>query len=694
MGRFKVTIRTKLLLLSIAVLSLPYVGYEYLREMERHLRDSLEASLIDTAIAVAGPLHEQAPLLPRVEGPVDNTLFVHKLSHPIQLDGYTDDWLSYISWSDTYIADAGGGPATLSFKFIISRYQQYFYALLQVNDDQGVFRRPENPGALDNDHVSLVFTSPEGGLKQYYFSPADSGEFSPFEELTRLDEYGFRYKELAYRTNIRAVWRQGPEGYNLELAIPVSVIGDSLGIVVYDVDDPGSREPAGSAGTAGPHTAERPGRILQSSPEIERIIGNYARTDGRRIWVLDGRGQVLASSGNLDKELPGGSVNFIYSLILPAVHRNFSDDLSGASRLQGTEINQALAGMPASRWRTSPDGRAVIVSAAAPVVVDGAVRGVAVIEEPTTSIQIQQRQAMASLFNKSLFVFLFVTLLLLFFATRLSIRIRRLERDAAAAIDRHGRVVGQFRTSPASDEIGDLSRNYAAMLDRLRHYNDYLENMASRLSHELRTPIAVVRSSLDQFRDTVSGEEKQTYLERAKEGVDRLNLIVVRLSEATRLEQALQAAEKEDTDLTLLVKNCVEGYRIAYPDAGLELEAPEHEFCQPVAADLIVQMLDKLVKNALDFKTGAEPVRIRLETGPADWAIHVANHGPPLPEGMAIQLFNSMISVRDKKQKQEPHLGLGLYIVRLIVEHHGGKVSARNRQDGQGVIFTARFPRL
>ncbi len=692
MSGFKLTVRKKLLLLSVAVLSIPYVGFEYLRELESYLRDSLEAALVDAAVAVAGPLHNQEELFPVTAEPAGETLFVHKLTHPIELDGYTEDWLSYISWSDAYYSSGTDIPQTLSFRFIISRYQQLYYALLQVEDSEVVYRDAGVPGAVDNDHVVLVFTTPEGTSKRYYFSPSEPGEFSPFEKVARHDEFGFEVDEILSVTNIRGVWRQSDNGYHLEMSIPVNIVGERLGIIVNNVDDPQRREPAGSAGTAGEETANRPGRILQSSQQIEEIIRTYSRVDGRRIWVLDSRARVLASAGSLEKELPSSTANILYNLILPPVHQRFSDDLSGASRLQGDEINTALSGSPDSRWRTSPDGKAIIVSAAVPVRINDAVRGLVVVEETTGNIQMQQRQAMVSLFNKTLLVFLVVTALLLIFATRLSMRIRQLGQQAGAAIDRHGRVVGNFHASHASDEIGDLSRNYAAMLDRLRQYNDYLENMAGRLSHELRTPIAVVQSSLEQLDESNDMADRDKYLQRARQGITRLNTIVTRLSEATRLEQALQTAEMQQADVKTLLESCIEGYRTAYPDICFTLGLPDTELLRPLAPDLFVQMLDKLIQNAMDFRKGPEAVDVRLEAGPHGWAIHVTNYGSALPASMQQKMFDSMISMREKKDSDGPHLGLGLYIVKLVAGFHHGTASAANLPAGNGVMFTVRFP--
>ena len=72
-------------------------------------------------------------------------------------------------------------------------------------------------------------------------------------------------------------------------------------------------------------------------------------------------------------------------------------------------------------------------------------------------------------------------------------------------------------------------------------------------------------------------------------------------------------------------------------------------------------------------------------------ALAVTNRGPQLPEAMRGKLFDSMISVRPERTGAEPHLGLGLYVARLIAEFHGGAIRAENLASGAGVAVTATF---
>ena len=83
--------------------------------------------------------------------------------------------------------------------------------------------------------------------------------------------------------------------------------------------------------------------------------------------------------------------------------------------------------------------------------------------------------------------------------------------------------------------------------------------------------------------------------------------------------------------------------------------------------------------------------RIEAPSG-AEARLSVENEGPPLPAAMQGRLFDSMVSVRTEHVGSEPHLGLGLYIVRLIAEFHDGNVRAENRADGRGVIVTVTLP--
>jgi signal transduction histidine kinase len=164
------------------------------------------------------------------------------------------------------------------------------------------------------------------------------------------------------------------------------------------------------------------------------------------------------------------------------------------------------------------------------------------------------------------------------------------------------------------------------------------------------------------------------------------------MAEATRLEHSLADAERGPLDLARLVTACTEGYRAAYPHCLFQGTVPAAAVVIAGNADLVAQMLDKLVANAVEFRAPESVVRIGLEREDSAAVLRVDNEGPPLPEGMEARLFDSMVSVRPGKTGAVPHLGLGLYIVRLIAAFHGGSARAANRADGRGVVVAVTMP--
>jgi two-component system sensor histidine kinase ChvG len=447
------------------------------------------------------------------------------------------------------------------------------------------------------------------------------------------------------------------------------------------------------------------------SPEIAEIIAGLSRTTAR-ISVVDREQDVLARAGALQRPgeppaatggvgralrwLEAHTLHAIYALMLEQPTEDFADESPAGALQRRRDVEGALAGILTIDRRRTADGRAQIVSAAHPIWVGDQVRGAVLVEESGNAVLAQRNRAFERLFNIVLAVLLVGSLALTAYATWLSARIRRLRDDAERAIDEHGRVRGALTGSTARDEIGDLARSFGSVLARLADYADYQQKMAARLSHELRTPVAVVRSSLDNLRLAPTNDEARVYMDRAQEGLARLTQILTRMSEATRLEQGLSEVRRERFDLAAVVAGCVEGYRLAYPAATIAYVAPPAPLVVCGAPDLIAQLLDKLDANAVEFAQGA-PVTMAL--APAESAegtrraeLTVANEGPLLPAGTTSRLFDSMVSLRPEGSSGQPHLGLGLYIVRVIVDFHGGTVTAADRADGKGVVVTVSLP--
>ena len=446
------------------------------------------------------------------------------------------------------------------------------------------------------------------------------------------------------------------------------------------------------------------------APEIEEILQGLSRTTAR-IFVVDRSGTVLARAGSLRRPVlpdpvPASGLEAIgqwvdrytlhplYALVLKQPTEDFSDDFLGRPLPFAREVDGALAGILTTDRRTSRDGRVTIVAAAHPIWVGDRIHGAVVVEETTNAVLAERNRAFERLFTLVLAVTLIGAVALTVFASRVSGRIRRLRDEVDQAIDAKGRVRHITSGSEARDEIGDLSRSFSSVLARLADSATHREELASRLSHELRTPIAVVRSSLENLQGSDVDAEARVYLERAQGGLDRLAQILTRMSEATRLEQSVGDAELERFDLAALTRGCVDGYRSAYAPRQFILDAADVAIELHGAPDLVAQMLDKLVANAVEFGIPDRPIVVRVERAGDAALLSVSNDGPRLPDEMRDRLFESMVSVRDdaRRDGSTPHLGLGLYIVRLVVELHRGSVRADNRADGSGVVVTVTLP--
>ena len=516
-------------------------------------------------------------------------------------------------------------------------------------------------------------------------------------EMERFLLEGQEQAQIATARALATALNGRPQLMRLQAAIDSELRGEAEAELRRLAAAQGETPAGASAVPAAPREIARESAPREQIAEISAILAGLARTT-QRIWVVNRDYRVLALAGSLKRPGAAGPPGLWQSLLGRLIRRpteDFDEAVAADVLATGRDIAGALQGTFGARVRNTPDGRAVVVSAAYPIWNGDEVLGAVVVEETTNSILSVRSRALERLLVVTLAAFAVAAAVLLAFAARLSQRIRRLRDEAESAIDASGRLTTRINTgSDAGDEIGDLSRSFSTMLARLSQHHAYLESMASRLSHELRTPIAVVRSSLENLNLQPLPAEVRVYIERAEEGLARLNTILTRMSEATRLEQGLAAQERERFDLAAVVAGCVEGYRGAYAGHAFELRLPGGAIEVDGAPDLAAQLLDKLAANAVDFSAAGAAIVLSVERAGANEGrmarVSVENQGPPLPDEMRGTLFESMVSVR-KERGAAPHLGLGLYIARLIAEFHGGSVRADNLPAGGGVTVSATF---
>ncbi|TAL75205.1 MAG: HAMP domain-containing protein [Rhodanobacter sp.] len=653
------SLRRKLLLVALCTLALPVAGWLYVRQMEALLREGQAQALLASTRAVARSLVVTRAV--PVQGAA--VWYVEPTSGPITVDGYGDDWAPLTPWAQTFGARG---------KLLLAHDANALYLYAEVRDANRTRAHAlDGSDALAADHLNLVLVN--GAGTQHYLLESDApGAITATALATPV---------AGLPATLAAQWQEDGSGFRVELRLPRELDLRALGIGAYVAESGGDRMAA----------EVRP--LAAYSSRLASELAGLA-PDGVQARVLAPEGWLLARSGKLDGApgahgQPGWFASLVYRSLLSTQLEDAAQWAQDVPRLTTPEVDQALAGHPVAVWRSGEARGSVVLSAAVPIRSGNQFAGVLVLEQSSRAVPLLANRALFGLLLTSFGVLLVAGVILLLFATRLSLRLGRLRNAAERAQLADGRLAGgRFPMTDAPDEIGDLARSFERLIEAVGGYTDYLRTLASKLSHELNTPLAIVKSSLDNLEHAELNAEAQPYLERARDGVTRLGALVRAMSESSRMERAIAAAEPEDVDLRDVVHGCGEAYRALAGGRRFDCvlpEAPLHLHCAP---ELVAQALDKLFDNALSFTPAAGWLRLSLRAVEGGAEIELANQGPLLPAAMAGRLFDSLVSLRDKATPGDaPHLGFGLYVVRLVAERHGGAASAANLADGSGVAF-------
>lgn len=588
-----------------------------------------------------------------------------------------------------------------SVRFWAGLFDGQIYMFFQVYDSHLSYHNPGLARLASGDHLLLHLGRGMAG-RDYVLRTSAPGQLT----ARYLNSSGHVRQEH----RIRGAWRERIGGYQMELRLPLTLSDAHLGFTVVNQDtqdSPSEDSPEPTVQRLGNLGATRqPPALIRRSSSLTSTLGIFA-ADGLRLSVAARDGWLVAQAGHLQQQInpyeavstapaQHGLLSWLYRLALGEKNLPDLDRPARGGRFATGEVASALAGQRRALWYQ--DGPRRVGRAAVPIAGGDSTLGAVVAEQSTDEMLALTNSAFNRLFLYSLLATGVAGLGLLAYASWLSFRIRRLSRAADNAIGEDGKIQGTFPTSAAADEVGDLTRSYGQLLGRLQEYTDYLRSLSSKLSHELRTPLAVVRTSLDNLEHEPLPASAEIFAERAREGAGRLSAILTAMSAASRVEQSIKTSERETVMLNLLLQDVVSAYADVYPAQRIVGPADSDDnYSIEGSPELIVQMLDKLVDNAADFCPPQGAITLTLTRNSKQICLAVANDGPPLPAQMQGQLFDSLVSVREPESaagngQHRAHLGLGLHIVRLIVEFHRGHVRAYNREDGPGVVFEIRFP--
>ena len=465
------------------------------------------------------------------------------------------------------------------------------------------------------------------------------------------------------------------------------------------------------------------GRILSAAlsgrgplerEEVRRVLRQLNLRLDARLRVVDRDGAVLGDTSLLGPRQMKPAVpasaparkNLLYRIgaffvdlpkrFSPPVEPPASPEREApAGRLDGREVRAALAGRYGNATRVSPEQRSVTLSSAIPIESDGAVVGAAVISQSTYRM-LQDLYSIRLRIAKVCAASAAVALILSLFVSATIARPLRALRDEAAAIqDRRGRLRGTFRGLARNDEIGDLARALEKLTVRLEDRQRGLESFASDVAHELKNPLASIRSAAEMLSEVRDPEERRRFLSIVLEEVARMEQQVSQLAEVTRIEAGLEAEEQTAVPLNGLLSRIAERFRMReHGRVDFALALPEEVLAVRASPARMTQVFENLFDNAASFSPGGGVIRVALERsrdGAA--AVTVSDEGPGIPAAHAARIFDRFFSYRPDGAGEPGrlHTGLGLAIVKSIVEGYGGSISAVNAAGG-GAAFTVRMP--
>ena len=435
--------------------------------------------------------------------------------------------------------------------------------------------------------------------------------------------------------------------------------------------------------------------------EASRWLRDNFIPAGQRARLFDLDGTLIADSYDVTEAIAGEALPPARPAGTPApppdpaAEQRESQELESARSALRAEVELALDGEPQATLRRSESGDRV-VSVSIPVRHVQQVLGVLTIEAGDVDETLDaQRRALMPFALVALGVNLLGSLLMHLFVAR---PVMRLSAAADEVRLQRARAISLPDLEGRKDEIGDLARSLETMTETLSDRMDAIEAFAADVSHEIKNPLTSIRSALETLPLVKTAEQREKLTTLLQQDVRRLDRLITDISNASRLDAELNRDRPRVVDLTQLLTEIVGVYEAGLKpgEAHVIFEAPPADHVQIMGRDgPLGQVFRNLIDNARSFSPAGGTVRLSLGRDDIDpdrpVRVRIDDDGPGIPPENLETVFERFYTARPKGTAFGANSGLGLSIVRQIVEAHGGRVTAANRPDGSGGVAGARF---
>jgi two-component system sensor histidine kinase ChvG len=359
----------------------------------------------------------------------------------------------------------------------------------------------------------------------------------------------------------------------------------------------------------------------------------------------------------------------------------------------------AMTGSAHSRARQNAD-RLVLLHAAVPVVTEeGGPYPVVLLTVDTPDVLDLVRRERLTSFLVFLAVLGFSLALSTFLARTVVVPLRQLALAAHRVRLGRQRDVVVPRLPGRRDEIGGLARALADMSATLRQRIDATESFAADVAHELKNPLASLRSAVETLGRVSDENVRKQLFALIDDDVRRIDRLVTDISAASRVDAELSRTRLQPVDLAGLARAIASAQQAAGTHEGRVRVAVEGaaDGTAMVAADAdrLAQVINNLLDSAVSFAPDGSTVTVAVQRAGPDVRLIVEDEGPGVPPESRDAIFERFYSERPGHERYGQHSGLGLSIVRAIMEALDGQVRVGERRDGrQGAAFVVELPAL